>query len=49
MKFNNSKRNKVGKLIKDIDTIADVVDILTNIDNCLLFKNNIEYKQARLI
>ena len=29
--------------------MADIINILGNVDNCLLFKNNIEYKLRRFI
>ena len=44
MRFNNGKKRQARKLVGDKDAIADIVDILGDIDNCLPFKNNVEYK-----
>lgn len=47
--FNNGKRNKVEELVEDKNAIVNVTNISNNANNCLLFKNTIEYEQARFI
>lgn len=49
IKFNDSKKGQTEKPIKDKDAIANIADILDNIDNHLPFKNNVKCKWARFI
>ena len=49
IRFNDSRRDQVGKPVRDKNAIADVVDILGDVNNCLLFKNNVEYEWVRFI
>lgn len=49
IKFNNGRKNQARKLIQDKNAIKNVVNIPGNINNCLLFKNNIEYKWTKFM
>ena len=44
IRFNNGRRDQAGKLVRDKDVMVNVIDILDNTNNCLPFKNNVEYK-----
>ena len=48
-RFNDVKRGQTKKSGRDKIYMADIADIPSNIDNCLRFKNNIEYEWARFI
>ncbi len=39
--FNDGRKSQVRKPVGDEDTMADIVDILGDPDNCLPFKNNV--------
>ena len=47
--FNDGKRGQVREPVRNKDAMADVEDILNDADNCLLFKNNVEYEWARFM
>ncbi len=47
IRLNNGRRGQVGELIRDKEVMADVADILGDMDNRLPFKNNVEYEWAR--
>ena len=49
IRFNDSRRGQIRELVGDKDAMADVMDIPGNADNCLPFKNNIEYEWARFM
>ncbi len=44
IRLNDGRRGQVGKLVGDKDIMPDVADILSDVDNCLLFKNNVKYE-----
>ena len=44
IRFNDDKKGQAGKPVGDKDVMADVANISDDIDNCLLFKNNVKYK-----
>ena len=47
--FNDGKRSQIGEHVRDKDPIADIADIPGDTNNCLSFKNNVEYEWARFM
>ncbi len=49
IRFNDGKKGQVEETIGDKDAMADVIDIPTDVKNCLPFKKNVEYKWTRFM
>ena len=50
MKFGDNRKRRAKELVRYEDIIVNMVNILVIEDNnCLLFKNNVEYIWARFI
>ena len=49
IRFNNSRKDQAEKLVRDKDIMANLADKPGDTDNCLPFKNNVEYKWTRFI
>ncbi len=49
IRFNDGRRGQAGESVGNKDAMADIADILGDIDNRLPLKNNVEYEWARFI
>ncbi len=49
IRFNDGRRGQEGEPVGDENAMTDVADILSDVDNRLPFKNNVEYEWPRFM